>query len=181
MDRYCLGFLVTDFFICFVLAILVLYTVISVYILALFVVASWIVVLVYYVTLVRRDRATSLDPATTSGGSTQRPKRGLTGSVISRLPKFVYRSSDGDGNSRREEVMECSICLGTVDEEATIRMLPSCMHMFHVECIDVWLGRNTTCPICRTEVQPVGWVKHYAPNPRAVQPSQPPIIHESAA
>ena len=32
--------------------------------------------------------------------------------------------------------------------EEDVRRLP-CMHLFHVECVDQWLGQNKRCPICR--------------------------------
>ena len=38
--------------------------------------------------------------------------------------------------------------------EAMVKLLPNCKHMFHVECIDMWLNSNTTCPICRTLAEP---------------------------
>ncbi|URE35342.1 hypothetical protein MUK42_36774 [Musa troglodytarum] len=34
------------------------------------------------------------------------------------------------------------------------RLLPACSHAFHVDCIDQWLVRATTCPMCRAEVDP---------------------------
>lgn len=30
--------------------------------------------------------------------------------------------------------------------------VPSCKHVFHVECIRHWLRSNTTCPLCRCSV-----------------------------
>ncbi|XP_022867876.1 NEP1-interacting protein 2-like [Olea europaea var. sylvestris] len=32
------------------------------------------------------------------------------------------------------------------------KMLPSCRHFFHVHCIDEWLLRQGTCPMCRREI-----------------------------
>ncbi|PIN02174.1 hypothetical protein CDL12_25319 [Handroanthus impetiginosus] len=34
--------------------------------------------------------------------------------------------------------------------EVTVRYLPHCGHYFHVECIDQWFQKNSTCPVCRT-------------------------------
>jgi E3 ubiquitin-protein ligase ATL41 len=86
--------------------------------------------------------------------------KGLDPTVIASLPKFTHKPSD------HSEAVECSICLSTVGEEATVRVLPNCTHMFHVECVDVWLSSNTTCPICRTAAEPR--VLH------PVQPTAPP-------
>jgi E3 ubiquitin-protein ligase ATL41 len=30
-----------------------------------------------------------------------------------------------------------------------VRRLPLCKHLYHVECIDMWLASHTTCPPCR--------------------------------
>lgn len=43
----------------------------------------------------------------------------------------------------------CSICLGEYEEKEILRIMPSCHHNFHLACIDVWLQKQTTCPICR--------------------------------
>ena len=33
-----------------------------------------------------------------------------------------------------------------------MRRLP-CMHLFHVPCVDQWLGLNKRCPICRVDIE----------------------------
>ena len=44
-----------------------------------------------------------------------------------------------------------------------MRRLP-CMHLFHVPCVDQWLGLNKRCPICRVDIE----AQHC---PAAVRPS----------
>jgi hypothetical protein len=34
------------------------------------------------------------------------------------------------------------------------RTLPNCNHDFHSQCIDMWLGSHSNCPLCRAPVQP---------------------------
>ncbi|XP_073008481.1 RING-H2 finger protein ATL16-like [Typha latifolia] len=47
---------------------------------------------------------------------------------------------------------ECAICLNEFQEEERLRILPSCSHSFHTDCIDIWLSNNTNCPICRQDI-----------------------------
>ncbi|KAF7803362.1 E3 ubiquitin-protein ligase ATL41 [Senna tora] len=89
-------------------------------------------------------------------------RKGLEASVIASLPKVSYKETERFG--RAESSMECSVCLVTIGEDATVRVLPNCKHLFHVDCVDKWFGSNTTCPICRTQAEPkVGAVRPTAP------------------
>ncbi|XVF27548.1 hypothetical protein REPUB_Repub14bG0117600 [Reevesia pubescens] len=99
------------------------------------------------------------------------PKSGLDPLIIASLPMFTYKLTIGQVD---DEPIECSVCLGTISEESRIKLLPNCKHMFHVECIDKWLGSHTTCPICRTVAEPT-----VQPEDKelgsGVQPTAPPI------
>lgn len=33
-----------------------------------------------------------------------------------------------------------------------LRVLPSCRHSFHLDCIDIWLQGNDNCPLCRSSI-----------------------------
>lgn len=43
----------------------------------------------------------------------------------------------------------CSICLDDLDRN--IKQL-SCKHQFHAKCINEWIKRQRTCPMCKTPV-----------------------------
>ncbi|KAJ6820277.1 putative RING-H2 finger protein ATL69 [Iris pallida] len=47
------------------------------------------------------------------------------------------------------EDAQCSICLGDYQEKEILRVMPTCHHNFHLACIDEWLQKQSTCPICR--------------------------------
>ncbi|KAL0426117.1 UNVERIFIED_CONTAM: putative RING-H2 finger protein ATL21C [Sesamum radiatum] len=50
--------------------------------------------------------------------------------------------------------VSCSICLEEyhISKETLVRYLPQCGHYFHAECIDQWLHKSKTCPVCRTSL-----------------------------
>ncbi|XP_048131639.1 putative RING-H2 finger protein ATL21A [Rhodamnia argentea] len=43
----------------------------------------------------------------------------------------------------------CAICLSEYQPKETLRTIPACGHYFHAQCIDRWLRRNASCPLCR--------------------------------
>ena len=45
----------------------------------------------------------------------------------------------------------CSVCLCDLERGECCRRLP-CLHMFHKDCIDDWLKRNRSCPVCKTDI-----------------------------
>ncbi|KAI8799235.1 hypothetical protein BJ742DRAFT_847198 [Cladochytrium replicatum] len=48
----------------------------------------------------------------------------------------------------------CSICLERFDDGDAVRVLPSCEHVFHKECVDVWLAEQScACPLCRVDLR----------------------------
>lgn len=71
---------------------------------------------------------------------------GLEPTLIASLPLFVVKDEQGGS--------DCAVCLSDLEAGEEARLLPNCKHRFHVECIDKWLGNQSNCPICRTEVAP---------------------------
>lgn len=50
----------------------------------------------------------------------------------------------------------CSICLDEYCNGDELRILP-CLHSFHTHCIDSWLHRNATCPVCKLDINDPIW------------------------
>ncbi|XP_015582958.2 NEP1-interacting protein 2 isoform X2 [Ricinus communis] len=75
--------------------------------------------------------------------------RGLSENLIQNLPDFTFQSS----NTCQLQCHEfCSICLQDFKDGESVRKLPYCGHFFHMDCLDKWLTRNGSCPMCRTSV-----------------------------
>ncbi|KAM0054211.1 putative transcription factor C2H2 family [Helianthus debilis subsp. tardiflorus] len=70
---------------------------------------------------------------------------GLHESVIRSIPIFRFRKHKHSDN-------ECAVCLGEFQEDERLRMIPNCAHVFHIDCIDVWLQNNPNCPLCRNSI-----------------------------
>jgi hypothetical protein len=66
---------------------------------------------------------------------------------LAALPEISYRKS-----ATNTQTEDCSICLCEFEEGDKLRVLPKCLHKFHVPCIDRWLADNKSCPICKQEI-----------------------------
>ena len=71
-------------------------------------------------------------------------KIGLSESDIQRIPKVTI------GTESAEEL--CCVCLQPFEADTQAKQLPACGHLFHSGCIDEWLDKKKTCPLCVTEV-----------------------------
>uniref|UniRef100_A0A0D9VE96 RING-type E3 ubiquitin transferase n=1 Tax=Leersia perrieri TaxID=77586 RepID=A0A0D9VE96_9ORYZ len=96
--------------------------------------------------------ATSTLP-TTARGPAACAACGLVGAAIDAIPAFAY-ARDGGGSSKSGRCALCSVCLEDVQAGEMVRRLPACGHLFHVDCIDMWLHSHSTCPLCRCNVSP---------------------------
>jgi hypothetical protein len=77
--------------------------------------------------------------------------RGLGELAIRALPAFRYSKAAKD-ESTGGETTDCAVCLGEFQEEEKVRLLPSCLHVFHADCVDTWLQDNANCPLCRAAI-----------------------------
>jgi hypothetical protein len=48
--------------------------------------------------------------------------------------------------------LPCVICYETMEPYHTIVKPDTCAHMFHAVCINVWLARHRSCPVCRRPI-----------------------------
>ncbi|KAK7462655.1 hypothetical protein BaRGS_00038306 [Batillaria attramentaria] len=84
-------------------------------------------------------------------------RRGITEEEINQLPTHKFKSESAKvefGAAAAEaNAVQCQICLVDFEVGDSLRSIP-CKHDFHKGCIDEWLKRNATCPICRQEIKP---------------------------
>lgn len=81
------------------------------------------------------------------------PYRGLDPSLMEAFPTFLYASvKDLRNENSKKYSLECAICLVEFDEDSMLRLLTVCCHVFHQECIDLWLRSHKTCPVCRMDL-----------------------------
>jgi hypothetical protein len=88
-------------------------------------------------------------------------------SVVERAKEIFHNTSSEEGSTflsrswraaesslRMFAKQECSICLENYEGGETI-CLPKtedCIHIFHEDCISVWLTNHDDCPLCRTDL-----------------------------
>ncbi|KAI3822329.1 hypothetical protein L1987_09918 [Smallanthus sonchifolius] len=90
-------------------------------------------------------------PGTHIAGLTATCQQGLDPSIISTFPTFIYSNVK---DFRRETYgLECAICLCEFEDDNVLRLLTKCYHVFHQECIDLWLDSHKTCPFCRRSLE----------------------------
>lgn len=75
---------------------------------------------------------------------------GLDNAVVESFPVFAYSSVKESKIGSND--LECAICLNELEDRETVRLLPICNHLFHIDCIDAWLYSHATCPVCRSNL-----------------------------
>jgi len=53
--------------------------------------------------------------------------------------------------------------LADYKEREVLRIMPKCGHTFHLSCIDIWLRKQSTCPVCRLPLKNSSETKHARP------------------
>ncbi|XVF88594.1 hypothetical protein PTKIN_Ptkin19aG0063400 [Pterospermum kingtungense] len=72
---------------------------------------------------------------------------GIDKKAIESLPFFRFSSLKGS-----KQGLECAVCLSKFEDIEILRLLPTCKHAFHIDCIDQWLEKHSSCPLCRQKV-----------------------------
>lgn len=76
--------------------------------------------------------------------------KGLPVDSLHRLPEIKITEENAVDSAG--EALCCSVCLQDFQVGEPARRLPSCRHVFHMPCIDCWLVRHGSCPLCRQDI-----------------------------
>ncbi|CAH2077472.1 unnamed protein product [Thlaspi arvense] len=71
---------------------------------------------------------------------------GLSPRCVKSLPQFKFSAPTEYGS-------DCVVCIDGFRQGQWCRRLPGCGHVFHRKCVDLWLIKVSTCPICRDRVE----------------------------
>jgi E3 ubiquitin-protein ligase ATL6/9/15/31/42/55 len=84
----------------------------------------------------------------------QQQQRGLDPAVVASFPTMRYAEARELRVGGKDSALECAVCLSEFDDEEELRLLPTCSHAFHPDCIGDWLVGHVTCPVCRCNLDP---------------------------
>ncbi|KAG8074781.1 hypothetical protein GUJ93_ZPchr0006g41604 [Zizania palustris] len=139
--------------------------------------------LLLYAKHCKRSAAESSGPygsgtfGSSGGAAGERRNSGVERAVVESLPVFRFGALRG-----QKAGLECAVCLGRFEPTEALRLLPKCRHGFHVECVDTWLDAHSTCPLCRSRVDPEDvLLLPEPPKPSTTGPPDPPETKVAAA
>lgn len=69
---------------------------------------------------------------------------GASSEIVQQLPIYPYKVE-------KDKTDECLICQYVYESGDKIKTLP-CFHIYHSDCIDPWLLKNGTCPVCQRHI-----------------------------
>lgn len=125
----------TLFFVILIFAIIIITTLFFLY-------ARWI----------NKFRSPSTTDPIGGSGSVHTPPpapQGLDPIFINDLPIIQYTACSDCSST----VIECCICLGIFQDGDKLKVLPTCQHSYHSDCVDRWLRNQSNCPLCRASLQ----------------------------
>lgn len=59
--------------------------------------------------------------------------------------------------SPNHDCSSCSICLDEINHDHVTTF--ECNHKFHLSCLNQWVNKSATCPVCRTSLQVIKTIR----------------------
>ncbi|XP_058110981.1 RING-H2 finger protein ATL52-like [Magnolia sinica] len=118
---------------------------------ALIVIVTAAILLIFYHCLGCNHRGPPRGPHNQQFAPAEEQTSGLQASIIHLIPAYTYGE---EGLASKGDDGTCAVCLSEFKDGESLRLLPECMHSFHVPCIDTWLESHSNCPLCRTDMTP---------------------------
>lgn len=130
------------------------------------IISSALALIIYHLILTKyclvRRNSTTPQTINTSSTTLLRPTTiqeahhlpiGVDKKILENIPIISYNSIHKKGKSLfRVDQNECAVCLGELEDQELVRLLPNCRHTFHVACIDKWFVAHASCPVCRAPI-----------------------------
>ena len=85
------------------------------------------------------------------GENVGKVSKGTDQKQLDDLPTCTYGEAKAKGETFAILGEQCAVCRCEYDDEDIVRILP-CRHAEHAECLDQWLLRNRSCPLCQRDV-----------------------------
>ncbi|KAJ3682521.1 hypothetical protein LUZ60_015094 [Juncus effusus] len=121
--------------------------------------ATSLVLTVYYIMVARfwlagsRQSQSDYIPPIYFSYDVENDHQGVDPKLIKSIPVVKFsKTEDKKSKKMNRSFHECSVCLAEFQEKESLKILPGCLHPFHVDCIDTWLQFNVNCPMCRSVV-----------------------------
>lgn len=71
--------------------------------------------------------------------------------TIASLEPCLARTKREDSSDASADTCECPICCSDLADDQTLRLM--CGHIYHTECVRVWLNLQHTCPVCQVQLK----------------------------
>ncbi|CAK5261951.1 unnamed protein product [Mycena citricolor] len=92
-------------------------------------------------------------------GPAAQPARKNTSALLHGRVEIQRRRVTKEGRVRIKPMLlgigvdRCGICMSQFKKADEARMSEKCKHSFHARCLDRWLARSQTCPMCRVALR----------------------------
>lgn len=83
--------------------------------------------------------------------ASQQKQTPIRNDILKKLNRFDMDEKHMKKNDNSLEAPFCCICLGDIILKQKCVLLP-CGHLLHSKCIELWLKKNSICPMCRFDL-----------------------------